>query len=280
MSNEKCDLPKGSTNKSFKGYEEVWIPASTQQKTGIELKKISDLPEWAQPVFFSIKTLNVIQSKVYDQAFKTPNNMLICAPTGAGKTIVALLAILQVVGMNRSNDRINLSKFKVVYIAPMKALVNEIVQSFQLRLEPLGIKVRELTGDMQLSKSQIEDTQVIIATPEKWDIVTRKAGERTYTDLVKLLIIDEVHLLHDLRGPVIESIVARTLRYTEQTGQHVRLVGLSATLPNFGDVATFLRVEPEKGLFHFDPSYKYYKLAEYLQGETRERWLCSCEEHP
>jgi len=62
--------------------------------------------------------------------------------------------------------------------------------------------------------------------------------------------------LHDLRGPVIESIVARTLRYTEQTGQHVRLVGLSATLPNYADVATFLRVDAEKGLFHFDPSFR------------------------
>jgi pre-mRNA-splicing helicase BRR2 len=70
--------------------------------------------------------------------------------------------------------------------------------------------VRELTGDMQLSKAQIEETQVIIATPEKWDIITRKAGDRVYLDMVKLVIIDEIHLLHDLRGPVIESIVART----------------------------------------------------------------------
>lgn len=70
--------------------------------------------------------------------------------------------------------------------------------------------MRELTGDMQLSKAQIEETQVIIATPEKWDIITRKAGDRVYLDMVKLVIIDEIHLLHDLRGPVIESIVART----------------------------------------------------------------------
>ena len=35
----------------------------------------------------------------------------------------------------------------------------------------------------------------------------------------------------------------------------IRVVGLSATLPNYEDVATFLRVKPEKGLFHFDNSY-------------------------
>ena len=36
----------------------------------------------------------------------------------------------------------------------------------------------------------------------------------------------------------------------------VRLVGLSATLPNFEDVAAFLRVKPEKGLFYFDNSFR------------------------
>jgi replicative superfamily II helicase len=36
-----------------------------------------------------------------------------------------------------------------------------------------------------------------------------------------------------------------------------RIVGLSATLPNYDDVATFLRVKPEKGLFFFDNSYRY-----------------------
>ena len=57
--------------------------------------------------------------------------------------------------------------------------------------------------------------QVIVTTPEKWDIITRKSGERTYTQLVKLLIIDEIHLLHDMRGPVLESLVARTVRQIE-----------------------------------------------------------------
>jgi hypothetical protein len=36
----------------------------------------------------------------------------------------------------------------------------------------------------------------------------------------------------------------------------VRIVGLSATLPNYEDVAAFLRVNPSKGLFHFDGTYR------------------------
>jgi len=55
--------------------------------------------------------------------------------------------------------------------------------------------------------------QMLVTTPEKWDVVTRKStGDVALTQLVRLLIIDEVHLLHDDRGSVIESLVARTLR--------------------------------------------------------------------
>ena len=68
-------------------------------------------------------------------------------------------------------------------------------------------------GDINLSKAEIDDTQIIVTTPEKWDIITRKSDDRTYANLVRLLIIDEIHLLHDSRGPVLESIVARTIRY-------------------------------------------------------------------
>ena len=50
---------------------------------------------------------------------------------------------------------------------------------------------------------------------------------------VRLLVIDEVHLLNDDRGPVIETLVARTLRMVETSQQMIRIVGLSATLPNY-----------------------------------------------
>ena len=59
---------------------------------------------------------------------------------------------------------------------------------------------------------------------------------------VRLLIIDEVHLLNDERGPVIETLVARTTRLVESTQSMIRIVGLSATLPNYTDVARFLGV--------------------------------------
>lgn len=109
-----------------------------------------------------------------------------------------------------------------------------------------------------------------MCTPEKWDILTRKS-QGGLSSLVGLVIIDEIHLLHDDRGPVLESIVARTIRQVEMTQEPVRLVGLSATLPNFEDVATFLRVDPGKGLFFFDNSFRPVPLEQTYIGITEKK---------
>ncbi|PZC70711.1 hypothetical protein B5X24_HaOG215017 [Helicoverpa armigera] len=161
----------------------------------------------------------------------------------------------------------------MIYVAPMRSLVQEMVGNFSKRLSAYNMKVSELTGDHQLTREQIEATQLIVCTPEKWDIITRKGGERSFTNLVRLIIIDEVHLLHDERGPVLEALVARTLRTVEQTQEEVRLVGLSATLPNYTDVAAFLRVKPEHGLFYFDNSFRPVALEQQYIGVTEKKAL-------
>lgn len=73
-----------------------------------------------------------------------------------------------------SGFNINRDAFKIIYVAPMKALAAEITRKFGKRLAWLSIKVRELTGDMQLTRQEIAETQIIVTTPEKWDVVTRK----------------------------------------------------------------------------------------------------------
>ena len=144
---------------------------------------------------------------------------------------------------------IDKSDIKIVYVAPMKALAAEIVQKMGRRLQWLGISVRELTGDMQLTREEIQRTQIIVTTPEKWDVVTRKStGDTELAQKVRLLIVDEVHILHEERGAVIESIIARTLRQVETTQSLIRIVGLSATLPNYLDVADFLRFPTSRRL--------------------------------
>ena len=60
--------------------------------------------------------------------------------------------------------------------------------------------MEELTGDHQLTKEQINATQIIVCTPEKWDIITRKGGERTYTQLVRLMIFVSFHTCISITG--------------------------------------------------------------------------------
>lgn len=67
-----------------------------------------------------------------------------------------------------------------------------------------GLKVAELTGDMQLSKKELAETQMIVTTPEKWDVITRKGGDVSVAAAVRLLIIDEVGL-HPPLSPVAHS---------------------------------------------------------------------------
>eukprot|EP00823_Brevimastigomonas_motovehiculus_P004473 TRINITY_DN2963_c0_g1_i1.p1 TRINITY_DN2963_c0_g1~~TRINITY_DN2963_c0_g1_i1.p1 ORF type:complete len:2225 (-),score=605.06 TRINITY_DN2963_c0_g1_i1:245-6919(-) len=274
MSNTECKLPPKSEVINKKGYQEVHIPAVKAPSPSSSEKPVlmSDMPDWARPAFKDMKQLNRVQSRVYNTALLSAENMLICAPTGAGKTNIAMLAMLREIGLHRNKDgTIDLDAFKIVYVAPMKSLVQEMVLNFGKRLEPYGIKVKELSGDQQLTKQQIQETQVIITTPEKWDIITRKSGDRAYTQLVRLVIIDEIHLLHDSRGPVLESIVARTIRQIEQTQELIRLVGLSATLPNYEDVALFLRVKKDKGLFFFDSAYRPVPLQQQYIGITQKK---------
>eukprot|EP01054_Gregarina_sp_Poly1_P009530 Gregarina_sp_Poly_1__9529@NODE_59_length_17172_cov_76_315580_g50_i0_p1_GENE_NODE_59_length_17172_cov_76_315580_g50_i0NODE_59_length_17172_cov_76_315580_g50_i0_p1_ORF_typecomplete_len2257_score414_55Sec63/PF02889_16/6_8e81Sec63/PF02889_16/1_2e62DEAD/PF00270_29/3_1e03DEAD/PF00270_29/1_6e26DEAD/PF00270_29/6_6e15DEAD/PF00270_29/1_7e03Helicase_C/PF00271_31/1_1e16Helicase_C/PF00271_31/0_00051Helicase_PWI/PF18149_1/2_9e23ResIII/PF04851_15/1_9e14ResIII/PF04851_15/1_9e03ResIII/PF04851_15/0_15Flavi_DEAD/P len=278
---EDVKLPEGTERISTKNYDEIAIPPLKQSAAGDHLAISDCLPKWAQETFSSVgvERLNLIQSKVFDAAFNHPErNLLVCAPTGAGKTNVAMLTILSLMQKFVSPETgvVDVTQFKVVYVSPMKALVAEQVAAFQKRLDCFGnVKVRELTGDVGLSQKQIEETQVIVTTPEKWDIITRKCGERTYTQLVGLMIFDEIHLLHDTRGPVLEALIARMHRQRHVTRQDIRLVGLSATLPNYEDVAVFMRVPlgVNGGLFVFGSHYRPVPLAQTFIGVRSKKAL-------
>ena len=274
-------LPKGSWSKSTKSWEEVHVrPVKTPPiGTNEKIMQISELPKWMQPAFSKMGELNRVQSKVYPAIMNTERfNMLVSAPTGSGKTNIAMLAVMQEISqfISPTSGQLNIhelrDRLKVVYIAPMKALVQEVVANFSSRLtEAYGIVVKELSGDEQLSRTEIASTQIIVSTPEKWDVITRKAGERSYASLVKLVIIDEIHLLHDSRGAVLEALIARILRNNEETKSPCRILGISATLPNFKEVAVFLRVPLDRGLFFFDNSFRPVPLQQVFIGVTEQK---------
>lgn len=133
----KILLPENIKRVDTNVFEEIAIPASdsfananpanyigTKEEICFKpLIKTNDLDEVGQIVFRGTKSLNRIQTVVFDSAYNTNENLLICAPTGAGKTNIALLTIVNQIKKNIINGVLKKDDFKIVYIAPMKALV-------------------------------------------------------------------------------------------------------------------------------------------------------------
>jgi replicative superfamily II helicase len=110
------------------------------------LISVTELPRWCHQAFGSATHLNQIQSIVYHVAFKQSRSMLIAAPTGAGKTNIALMTILREISQHIGDDHeskqswsVRDKQFKIIYIAPLKALASEIVDKFQKALSYLGV---------------------------------------------------------------------------------------------------------------------------------------------
>ena len=192
---------------------------------------------------------NPIQTQVFHTLYHTDSNVLVGAPTGSGKTIISELAMLRVFKQT--------PKKKVIYIAPLKALAKERIIDWKLRLGGSLLKksVLELTGDCTPDLLALKDADLLITTPEKWDGISRNWQHRSYVSDVALVVIDEIHLLGQDRGPVIEVIISRMRYIAEQTGNTVRFVGLSTALANAKDVADWLGIH-KLGLFNFKPSVR------------------------
>src|SRR6201992_2511473 len=115
----------------------------------------------------------------------------------------------------------------------MKALVRERVADWNKRVTgPTKKKLVELTGDVTPDLKTIEEADIIITTPEKWDGISRSWQTRGYVQKVSCVIIDEIHLLGGDRGPILEVIVSRMNYIGSQLDRKVRIVGLSTALAN------------------------------------------------
>ncbi|KAK6611280.1 Sec63 Brl domain-containing protein [Botrytis cinerea] len=198
---------------------------------GIQLVSPHELPDRFRQVF-PYELFNAVQSKCFAQIYKTNNNIVISAPTGSGKTALLELAICKLVESYGSGQ------FKIVYQAPIKSLCSERMRDWTKKFSHLNLPVAELTGDTSNAEmSRVGNASIIITTPEKWDSITRKWTDyQKLLQLVKLFLIDEVHILKDARGATLEAVVSRM----HSIGASVRFVALSATVPNAHDIATWL----------------------------------------
>ena len=162
---------------------------------------------------------NALQSELAERLCHTSDDMVVSAPTGAGKTALFEMAIGRFIceDLQQSQDPSRLSKQrKIVYIAPSKALSEERYHDWTKRLAVLnlGIEIAMITGennDQAAWHQDLSSAHMILTTPEKWDSITRKWTENFFVlASVKLLLVDEVHMLGDeSRGWCLESILSR-----------------------------------------------------------------------
>jgi len=227
-------------------YDEYVINPPQEQAEGANVP-VKAINEKFRDVFAEYAWFNKVQSKVFESVYRTEENVLVSAPTGAGKTDIALMSIVK--HLEESENR--KESPKVVYIAPMKALASEITSKLEKKLP---VVVKEHTGDTELEKYEIKESAVLVCTPEKFDVSTRKVSSYLLK-CVGLIILDEVHILNDTRGPVIEGVVSRIKTLRNRLQKKVRIIGISATLPNAEDVAEFLEVKKQH-LHTFSRAYR------------------------
>ncbi|KFO69596.1 putative ATP-dependent DNA helicase HFM1, partial [Cuculus canorus] len=198
-------------------------------------------------IFKEFPYFNYAQSKALDDLLYTDRNFVICAPTGSGKTVMFELAITRLL-MEVPLPWLNI---KVVYMAPIKALCNQRFDDWKEKFGPIGLSCKELTGDTVVDDLfEIHHAHIIITTPEKWDSMTRRWRDNSVVQLVRLFLIDEVHVIKDeSRGATLEVVVSRMktvqsslwhLSENRDTVPPLRFVAVSATIPNAEDIAEWL----------------------------------------
>lgn len=198
---------------------------------GIQLVPVQNLPYRFRSMF-PFSYFNAVQSKVFQDVFNTQDNVVLSAPTGSGKTAVFELAICQLA------DRMSSGTFKAVYMCPTKALCAERQRDWADKFKKINLTVKEMTGDTDSdSLDAVKQADIIVTNPEKWDMMTRKwKDHQRLVELIRLFMIDEVHILGKDRGAVLEAVVSRM----KSVGSDIRFVAVSATVPNSGDIATWL----------------------------------------
>ncbi|XP_063742496.1 probable ATP-dependent DNA helicase HFM1 [Eleginops maclovinus] len=262
-----------------KGTKRAFVPPMTPQPLHIQgssgsgvLRPVSEIPAKFRSVFKEFPFFNYVQSKALDDVLYTGNNFVACAPTGSGKTVLFELAIIRLL-METSEPWNNV---KAVYMAPIKALCSQCFESWKKKFGPLGLNCKELTGDTEIDDFfEIQDSHIILTTPEKWDSMTRKWKDNCLLQLVRLFLIDEVHVVKDeTRGATLEVVVSRMkavhayrTAQNPETGLSMRFVAVSATIPNVSDIADWLSDESGPATYlEMDESHRPVKLRKVVLG--------------
>ena len=170
------------------------------------------------------------QEELINSGMLTENrHLFINMATGSGKTFLAELAVMAVVR----------SGYKAVCVTPLKALASQQQESWKEKFQ--GHTVGVFTGDTAgggRPKTGYEKCDILIMTPERLDGCMR-SWRRHWAWITQLgiAVFDEFHLIGQKeRGPRMEGTITRLVRLNP----FVRIIGLSATMPNADDLGRWL----------------------------------------
>ncbi|ELY3542968.1 DEAD/DEAH box helicase [Cronobacter turicensis] len=166
--------------------------------------------------------------------------VVVSLPTSSGKTLIAQFRMLQ--ALNQFDDQ----KGWVAYLAPSRALVNQITRQLRRDFQPLGVVVERVSPALEvngieaglLADSQ-DDTQfrVLVATPEKFDLMMRQSWEEKIGRPLTLVVVDEAHTIQDKeRGLRLELLLATINRECREA----QFLLLTPFIENAREVARWL----------------------------------------
>ncbi|XP_048169019.1 probable ATP-dependent DNA helicase HFM1 isoform X3 [Corvus hawaiiensis] len=289
VNNEELVSENGIKIQSFSNASEILDMTGTTGRKLEILRAVTEIPTQFRSIFKEFPYFNYAQSKALDDLLYTDRNFVICAPTGSGKTVMFELAITRLL-MEVPQPWLNI---KVVYMAPIKALCSQRFDDWKEKFGPIGLTCKELTGDTLMDDLfEIHHADIIITTPEKWDSMTRRWRDNSIVQLVRLFLIDEVHVIKDeSRGATLEVVVSRMktvqaslwrLLESHDAVPPLRFVAVSATIPNTQDFCAtrkgvqqaasvlakdakfLLSIEQKQRLQRFANSLKDSKLRDLL----------------
>ncbi len=200
------------------------------------------LPEPFKKQYGKFNTLTPIQEKSIKAGLLEGKSLLACAPTASGKTLIATMAIYNTLG-----------KGKAIYLVPLKALGTEKYKEYLNVFKDSPYKVGLATGDVDSESDYLAKYDLLILTTEKLDSLLRH--KVSWLAEVKVVIVDEIHLLNDTsRGPTLEIILTLLKNLIKP-----QIIGLSATIGNPKELAEWLEatlviddwrpVELKKGIY-------------------------------
>ncbi|MGH3888793.1 MAG: DEAD/DEAH box helicase [Pseudonocardiaceae bacterium] len=172
-------------------------------------------------------TLNPAQAHAVPAVLGSSRHVVVTAPTGAGKTVIGMLAALKaILGEHR----------KAAWLVPQRSLTDELDRDLAA-WRSLGLRVERLSGEYVTDVEKVRVADLWVATTEKFEAICRASSLRTALAEVACFVVDEIHLLGDpTRGPLLEALLARV----RGEDSPVRILALSATVANADHIAGWL----------------------------------------